>query len=80
MLNFNPPQHSSANSKQNPPDKSQLDLSVEQFYNSDSVSRQQPGRRDFVKVKTADGTETKIQKKVMIMTVMEAVCPPCKPC
>ena len=49
-----------------------LEKSIIEFYGSDSVSRQLPGRKDYVVVRN-DGKKEKIQKKVLIMTVMEAL-------
>ena len=44
---------------------------VRSFYVSDEVSRQMPGRKDVVTVRI-DGQKQKLQKKLMIMNVMEA--------
>ena len=44
---------------------------VRTFYLSDEISRQQPGKKDFITVKK-DGQRVKLQKKILIMTVMEA--------
>lgn len=41
------------------------------FFNSDLVSRQLPGRKDFKTVRGASG-KCRVQKKLMMMTVMEA--------
>ena len=41
------------------------------FYNSDLVSRQLPGRKDFKTVRDTTG-KCRVQKKLMMMTVMEA--------
>ena len=41
------------------------------FYNSDLVSWQMPGKKDFVSLKTNE-LKQKVQKKVMLMTVREA--------
>ena len=50
---------------------SALESAVVDFYDSDQISWQMPGRRDFVTIKQ-EGTKTKVQKKVMLCTVMEA--------
>ena len=44
---------------------------VRSFYLSDEVSRQMSGRKDVVTVRI-DGQKQKLQKKLMIMNVMEA--------
>lgn len=49
----------------------EAELRVEKYYNSDLVSRQLPGRKDYVTTKTAAGKK-RVQKKVLMMTVMEA--------
>lgn len=41
------------------------------FFNSDLVSRQLPGRKDFKTVRSPTG-KCRVQKKLMMMTVMEA--------
>lgn len=48
----------------------QLDKEIIQFYESDTVSRQLPGRKDFVTVKK-DGQKVRLQKKILLSTVME---------
>lgn len=49
----------------------ELSETVKQFYESDEISRQCPGKKEFVTVKTENGKQ-QIQKKVMVMTIMEA--------
>jgi len=44
---------------------------VKEFYSSDLVSRQLPGRKDYVSTKCGD-ENIKLQKRVLIMTVIEA--------
>jgi len=48
-----------------------LEKSVEEFYCNDTVSRQLPGRKDYVIVRNG-GKKEKMQRKVLIMTVMQA--------
>ena len=45
---------------------------VKQFYNSDIVSCMLPGRRDCITIAGENGTKEKEQKKILLMTVMEA--------
>lgn len=51
---------------------STLDKAVEDFFNSDVISRQMPGRNDSVTV-IKNGKKKKVQKKLFMMTVMEAI-------
>ena len=50
---------------------SALESAVVDFYGSDQISWQMPGRRDFVTIRQGE-TKIKVQKKVMLCTVMEA--------
>lgn len=45
---------------------------VRDFFNLDDVSRQFPGKRDFVTIKNGNGEKIHYQKRLMIMTVDEA--------
>lgn len=45
---------------------------VDDFYNLDTISRQLPGKNDFVIVKNAGGKGEKIQKRLMLMMISEA--------
>lgn len=45
---------------------------VKSFFELESVSRQLPGVKDFITLKDELGNKTKIQKRVMLMTVAEA--------
>jgi len=51
---------------------SDVENKVKEFYESDLVSHQLPGKKDFVTVLTDEGKKEKVQKKVLMMTVMEA--------
>lgn len=51
---------------------SDTDAKIKDFYMSDIVSRQLPGKRDYVTVLTEKGTKERVQKKVLMMTVREA--------
>jgi len=44
---------------------------VKDFYMSDLVSRQLPGKKDYVTV-VLNGQKQKVQKRVLVMTVREA--------
>lgn len=45
---------------------------VGSFYLLDCISRQLPGKKDFLNVKDKSGTKHKIQKRLMLMSVEEA--------
>lgn len=45
---------------------------VRNFFHLDNVSRQLPGKRDFITIKDEFGTKQKIQKRLMLMAVEEA--------
>lgn len=45
---------------------------VDEFFNRDTISRQLPGKKDFVSVKKEDGANEKVQKRLMLMTISEA--------
>ena len=49
-----------------------LEILIVKFYESDSISRQQPGKKDFVTVRGHDGKKERVQKKILMTTVMEA--------
>ena len=49
----------------------ETDEVVRAFFLSDEISRQHPGKRDYVTIKR-DGKRIKLQKKTLVMTVMEA--------
>lgn len=52
---------------------SEIATKVISFYESDTISRQLPGRKDFVTEKDHEsGKKRMTQKKILIMTVMEA--------
>lgn len=44
---------------------------VHEFYASDDVSRQAPGRTDFVTIRT-EGDKQHVQKRHLLMTIREA--------
>lgn len=48
-----------------------LQTQVQQFYESDMISKQLPSRKDYVTIKT-NGKKERVQKKVMT-TLMEAL-------
>lgn len=50
-----------------------LEDKVVEFYQSDGISWQAPGKRDFVSVKDKEGKKVHIQKRYMHMTVEEAL-------
>lgn len=45
---------------------------VQEFYMSDLISRQLPGRKDYVTVVSVSGEKEKVQKRILVMTVREA--------
>jgi hypothetical protein len=45
---------------------------VQKYYDHDTVSQMLPGHRDYVTVVEADGTRERVQKKILLLTVMEA--------
>lgn len=51
---------------------SELEEQVTQFYHSDLVSRQLPGRKDYVTITAGDGSKERIQKRMLLSSVMEA--------
>ena len=63
-------QHSPA--KQGRKKNDELEAAVKNFFELESVSRQMPGKNDFVSVLNEEGTKEKLQKRVMLMTVAEA--------
>lgn len=51
---------------------SQTSKSVQDFFESDAVSRQMPGKKDVIKVKSDSGIIEALQKRSMLMTVEDA--------
>ena len=45
---------------------------IETFYCRDDISRQAPGKKDVVLVKDDNGVKSKVQKRNLFMTVLEA--------
>lgn len=45
---------------------------VHKFFHLDNISRQLPGKNDYVNLKTNHGKKEKVQKRTMLMTVEEA--------
>ena len=53
-------------------------LIVKQFYENDATSTVSPGKADFIRVKTQTGDIQRLQRRYMIMTVLEAFALFCK--
>ena len=49
----------------------EIENKVMEFYRSDLVSRQLPGRKDYVTVMSDSGEKEKVQKRILMMTVRE---------
>ena len=49
----------------------EIENKVMEFYRSDLVSRQLPGRKDYVTVMSDSGEKEKVQKRILTMTVRE---------
>ena len=45
---------------------------LKNFYESDIVSRQMPGRNDYITIRNSSGEKERLQKKILVMTIMEA--------
>lgn len=50
----------------------ELESEIKKFYHNDLVSRQLPGMKDYVSVRTGDGKKEKLQKRILLYTVFEA--------
>ena len=49
----------------------EIENKVMEFYRSDLVSRQLPGRKDYITVMSESGEKEKVQKHILMVTVRE---------
>lgn len=55
-------------------EENEVDSLVKEFYERDDISQQLPGSRQFVTLRLPDKTKERKQKRIMSMTLSEALC------